>query len=147
MGRKFSFLDILENAAQSLPQLWTGDEKLNLSAVARYYKKKGWPISQPTLLRLCSKEHDKPSDRTIEATYHAFGVPRPLLRGEPVRPEIEELLAEHKLSTLMLAKKLESLPKAFRDGLYAQIEAFLEQRDQIGKSTNVTPIDRDRPTR
>lgn len=145
--KKYSFKELLEDAARSVPHLWTDDDRLNLSAVARYYKKKGYPIPQPTLQRLCTKEHGKPSDNTINATYHVFGIPRALLRGEPMRPEMEEQLAEYKLSTLFLAKKIESLPKAFRDSIYAQIEAFLDQREQLSRAPNVTVLDRDRPHR
>lgn len=146
MGKKFSFREILEGAARSIPGLWTADDKLNLSAVARYYQKRGYPVTQPTLQRLYKGTHKTLSKATIDATHLVFRVPKAILRGEPMRPEMEELLADYKLSTLLLAQKIESLPKEARDSILGQIEVFLDQKDQLTRAFqgNVTSIDKNR---
>lgn len=146
MAKKFSFREILDGAAKSVPRLWTADEKLNLSAVARYYKKKGYPITQPTLQRLYVGTHKTLSEETITATHFVFHIPKAILRGEAMRPEMEELLADYKLSTLLLAHKIESLPREARDSINNQIEIFLDQKDQINRAFqgNVTPIDKNK---
>lgn len=146
MAKKFSFKEILEEASKSVPGLHTADGRLNLTAVAKYYERRGHPVSQPTLHRLYKGEHKTLSRDTLEATHLVFRIPRAILRGEPMRPEMEDLLADYKLSTLLLAQKIESLPKEFRDAINAQVEAYLDQREQLSRAFqgNVTPIDKSR---
>lgn len=146
-GRTFSFKEILEAAAKPFPQLWNAEGKLNLAAVARLYKERGYPVSQPTLFRLCTGKHKELSTETIDATHHVFRVPRSMLRQEPMTAEMEKLLADYRLSTLLLAQKLEGLPKEDYQNIVAQIERAHEQRDRLERAmsnSNVTVLDRSR---
>lgn len=147
-GRTFSFKEILEAAAKPFPKLWNAEGKLNLAAVARLYKDKGYPVSQPTLYRLCTGQHKEVSKETIDATYHVFGVPRSMLRGESMSADMEKLLADYRLSTLLLAQKLESLPAEDYQNIVAQIERAAEQRERLERamasSPNVTVLERPR---
>lgn len=147
MARKFTFKELLEAAARSHASLWTSDGRLNLGAVARYYEAKGYPVTQPTLHRTC-KGQTRPREETLEATYQVFGIPKHLLRGEPASAEMEELLSHYPISTILLAKRLESLPKEAYHAIAEQIEIMLAKEQQIKNAiesaTNVTPIDRTR---
>ena len=135
-------------AAKSIPELWDGDGKINLTAVARYYERKGHPVSQPTLHRLFSGKHSQPSSRVIEATHMVLRVPRNLLRGDAMGGDLERTLADFNLSTLFLAKKLESLPRRIRENIYNQIETALEHEEQlqraIDQGSSVTSFERSR---
>jgi hypothetical protein len=149
-NKRIPFADIVMAAARSVPELWDGDGKLNLTALSRYYKRKGHPVTQPTLHRLFSGKHSQPSDRVIEATHHVMRVPRSQLRGDPMSPDLERLLTDYNLSTLLLAKKLESLPQRIRDNIYTLIENELDREDQLRRaidSGSVTPFERKSPKR
>lgn len=142
------FAEIVTEAAKSIPEVWDADGNLNLAAVARYYKRRGHPVTQPTLHRLFSGKHAQPSSRVIEATHHVMRVPRGLLRGDPMSADLERHLLEYKLSTIFLARKLESLPQRVRDNIYNQIETAFEQQEQLQRAIDagsVSPIDRTRP--
>lgn len=147
MARRFTFKELLEAASKPHASLWSSDGRLNLGAVARYYAKKGHPVSQPTLHRTCTGKTD-PREETIEATYQVFGIPKYLLRGEPVSAELDDLLLQYRVSTLLLAKKIESLPKEAYHAIVEQIEVMLAKEQQLAKAMeaagNVTPIDRTR---
>lgn len=144
-SKRLTFKEIVSAAAKSVPELWDQDGRLNLAALARYYKKKGCPITQPTLHRLFTGKHAEPSNRVIDATHKVLRVPRSLLRGEPVSPELERLLTDYNLSTLLLAKKIEGLPQRVRDNIYNYVETEIEREEQIRRAIDagtVTPIDR-----
>jgi hypothetical protein len=148
MHKGIPFADIVVAAAKSIPELWDQDGNLNLAAVARYYKRKGHPVTQPTLHRLFSGKHAQPSSRVIEATHHVMRVPRSLLRGDPMGADLERLLTDYHLSTLLLAKKLEALPQRARDNIYGYIENELDREEQLRRaidSGSVSSIDRSRP--
>lgn len=62
--------------------------------------------------------------------------------------DLERHLLEYKLSTIFLARKLESLPQRVRDNIYNQIETAFEQQEQLQRAIDagsVSPIDRTRP--
>lgn len=135
MKKGIPFADIVTAAAKSIPELWDGDGKLNLTAVARYYERRGHPVTQPTLHRLFSGKHGQPSSRVIEATHRVFPqVPRSLLRGDPMSSDLERLLTDYNLSTLFLAKKLEALPPRVRSNILNQIENEFEREEQLRKA-------------
>lgn len=148
-GRRLTFREAVEAAAKHIPSVWNAEEKLNETALARYYENKGYPITQPTLHRLLTGKHSEPSPRVVEATYHVLGVPRSMLRGDPMPADIEKMLGDYHLSTLFLAKKLEALPRAVRKGIEQQIEAAFEQEEQLKHALlnrgNVTSFDREKP--
>lgn len=58
--------------------------------------------------------------------------------------DIENTLGDYHLSTLILAKKLEALPRQIRRNIQEQIEAATEQQEQLQRALqnhpNVTPI-------
>lgn len=59
--------------------------------------------------------------------------------------DLDRMLTDYNLSTLFLAKKLESLPQRVRESIFNQIEAAIEQQDQLRRaidSGSVTIIDR-----
>jgi hypothetical protein len=148
MAKRFTFKELLEEAAKSHASFWNDDGRLNLAAVSRYYAAKGHPISQPTLYRNCEGKTE-PSEDTIEATYQVFGIPKSWLRGEAVAGEMEELLSQgYRVSTLLLAKKIESLSKESFHAIVEQIEVMLAKEQQIKNAIesagNITPIDRTR---
>lgn len=61
--------------------------------------------------------------------------------------EVERLLTDYKLSTLLLARKLESLPKDEYHAIIEQIDRVLEREDRLRdaiRTGNVTPLDRAR---
>lgn len=144
--KKLTFSDIVTAAAKSVPELWDQDGNLNLSAVARYYKRKGHPVTQATLHRLVNGKHGTPSNRVIEATYNVLRVPRSLLRGDPMAADLDEMLSRYPLSTLMLAKRLEELPPTTRKRILELIEEAYEKEEQLRRlmkdSPNITPLKR-----
>jgi hypothetical protein len=148
MRKNSLFRDLVSEGAKLYPSLWKASGEINLTAMARLYKSKGVPVSQPTLLRLWDGEYD-PSNETIEATYRVFGIPRELLRGEHVN-DMNELTHGYELSTLLIAKKLSRLPKADFDALMVQIELAHERaeklRELLNKSPNIVPIDKHKKT-
>lgn len=62
--------------------------------------------------------------------------------------ELDDLLLQYRVSTLLLAKKIESLPKEAYHAIVEQIEVMLAKEQQLAKAMeaagNVTPIDRTR---
>lgn len=140
---QLTFKDLVEAAAKPFKELWRGD-RLNLGALSRRYKAKGHPLSEASLSRILTGKQGVGPD-TVEATYHALGIPRNLLRGEPMSSEMEEVLTQYKLSTLLLAKRIESLPKDEYYALVEQIERILERENRVKEAIrtgNVTPIER-----
>lgn len=146
MSRTFSFREILEAAAKPHRGLWKSDGTLNSTALARFYKERGYPVAQGTIHRLLSGKHKEVSRETAEATHHVFRVPMHILRGEPVSVELEKLLTEYKLSTLLLAQKIESLPKDAYQSVVDHLESLLQREERLQqlRPNNVTPIDRSR---
>lgn len=142
--KKLTFGEIVTAAAKSVPELWDQDGNLNLSAVARYYEKKGHPVSQATLHRLFNGKHGEPSSRVIESTHKVLRVPRSLLRGDPMAADVEEIFGRYPLSTILLAKRLEELPAKTRKRIFEQIEEAFEQEEKLQKllheSPNITSI-------
>ena len=62
--------------------------------------------------------------------------------------DLERLLTDYHLSTLLLAKKLEALPQRARDNIYSYIENELDREEQLRRaieSGSVSSIDRSRP--
>jgi hypothetical protein len=145
-GRSFTIWEVILAAAKSVPGLWTDDDEINMSELARYYEKKGHPLSQPTFSRMRKGLH-VPSPATVDATHYVFGVPRAILRGEPMTSEMEKVLTDYKLSTILLAQKLEGLPRADFKSICDQIERAYEQEEALRRAlrhSNITPIDKDR---
>lgn len=145
-GRTIPFKEIIEAAAQPHAQLWKADGRLNLNALAKYFKKKGYGVSAASFSRIFAGLQT-PGDDVIEAVNHVLSVPRGILRGEPVSAEMEKLLTDVKVSTLLLAQKIESLPKDDYYVIAQQIERALENAEKLRealKSGNVTSIDRHR---
>lgn len=144
--KKLTFPEVVTAAAKSVPELWDQDGKLNLSAVARYYKRKGHPVTQATLHRLFNGKHGEPSKKVIEATHNVLRVPRSLLRGDPMAADVEEILGRYPLSTILLAKRLEDLPPTTRKRILEMIEEAYEKEEQLRKlmqdAPNITPIKR-----
>lgn len=145
MPKKNRFRDLVSEGARLFPSLWKPSGDINLTALARLYKAKGFPVSQPTLLRLWEGAYD-PSNETIEATYKVLGIPRELLRGEP--SDMNELLQGYGLPTLLIAKKLSQLPKEDFDSIVVQIELAHQKAQKLSElmrsSPNVVPIQRHR---
>lgn len=142
--RQLSFKELIEAAAQPYKELWHESGKLNLGAMARHYKAKGHPVSEATLSRILRKLQEVGPD-TVDATHHVFGLPKALLRGEPMTSDAEKALTDYKLSTILLAQRLESLPKDEYYAIAEQVERALERERRLQeayKTGNVTPIDR-----
>lgn len=145
-GRTLTFKELIEAAAKPYRELWKGDDRLNLGALAKLYEKKGYPLSQASFSRIFSGIQE-PGDLAIEATHAVFRIPRSILRGEPVSAEMERLLTDFKVSTLLLAQKIESLPKDDYYVIMQSIERALDNADKLReamKSGNITSIDRHR---
>jgi hypothetical protein len=138
-----SFKELVEAAARPHRELWRGD-KLNLGALSRRYKAQGHPLSEASLSRIF-RGLQEVGPETIEATHHALGIPKALLRGEPMSADVERLLTEYKLSTLLLARRLESLPKEEYYAIVEHIDRVLQREERLKeafRTGNVTPIDK-----
>lgn len=144
--KKMTFREIVEAAAKAIPEVWDDDGSINLSALSRYYKRKGHYVSQPTFSRLFEGKHKEPSTAVIEATHAVLRVSRSFLRGEPMATDVEELLGRYSLATLLLAQRLEGLPSISRRRILEMIEEAYEKEEQIRRlaesSPNVTAIKR-----
>jgi len=138
-NKRLTFAEIVTAAAKSVPELWDQDGKLNLSAVARYYKRKGHPVTQATLHRLFKGKHGEPSKRVIEATHQTLRVPRSLLRGDPMAADVEEIFGRYPLSTLLLAKRLEELPTKSRQRIQELIEEAFEKEEELRRAMRDSP--------
>lgn len=146
--RNSRFRDLVTEGAKLFPSLWKSSGEINITAMAKLYSAKRWPVSQPTLQRLWDGEYD-PSNATIEATYHVFGIPRELLRGETGESDMNELLKGYGLPTLLIAKKLAQLPKEDYDAIVTQIELATVRAERLQRLVSesggaVTPIDKKR---
>lgn len=140
----FKFREILEESVRHNPDLWI-DGELNLTAIAEFCKRRGYPVTQPNLHRLV-KGQQLPGEKYVLAIHKVFGVPKNLLRGEPVSAELDEVLADYRLSTLLLAKKIEALPRDAYEALARQVDIMYDSQRQLRLTTDskVTPIDRRR---
>jgi hypothetical protein len=144
--RKTTFRDLIEAAARPHRELWKGSGELNLGALSRFYKQKNHEISQASFSRIFAGKQE-PGDDTIEATHRVFRIPRALLRGEPVGADMDHLLTNYKMSSILLAQKIEALPKDDYYLITQQIERALERDEKVRealKSGNVTPLHRSR---
>lgn len=141
---KPTFKELIEAAARQHRELWKGDGQLNLGAISRRTRDKGEYLSEASLSRILRGEQEV-GPKAVEAMHSTFGIPRALLRGEPMDSEVERLLTEYKLSTLLLARKIESLPKDEYYAIAEQVERVLEREQRLKeafRTGNVTPIDR-----
>lgn len=146
MGRsRYSFRELLTQAAGLVPGLVNDDGKVNLTAVARYSEKRGHAVSQPTLFRHFNAPADKGpkmDSGTVEALHLVFGIPRSMLRHEEMDADTQETLARYPLSTILLAEKIEALPPPLRRSVLLHIEELLrredEHRQSMGPGTNIS---------
>ena len=140
-----TFRELIEAAAKPYRELWRGDGTLNLAALRRHYADRGHPLSDASLSRIFS-DKQRPGADAIEATHLVFRIPRSILRGEPVSAEMEKTLTDFKLSTLLLAQKIEALPKDDYYVVMQHIERALETHERLQEalktSPNVTLIER-----
>jgi hypothetical protein len=101
-------------------------------------------LSEASLSRILRSKQEI-GEKAINALHHTLGVPKSLLRGEPMSSDLEKALTESRLSTLILARRIEDLPKDEYFALVEQI-ARIEEREKRMKDAfrtgNVTPIDR-----
>ena len=146
--KNYLFRELVRDGARLFPSLWKVSGEINITAVAKLYKTKGWPVSQPTLQRLWDGDY-APSNATIEATYHVFGIPRELLRAETGGSQMDDLINGYGLPTLLIAKKLSALPKEDYDAIVTQIELAATRAARMSKlieesGGTVTAIDRKR---
>lgn len=137
--KKVTFREAVEAAAKAVPDVWDDDGAINLSALARYYGRKGHPVSQATLHRLFHGKHGAPSTKVVEATHAVLRVSRSLLRGEPMAADLEELLGRYPLSTLLLAKRLEDLPPTSRRRILEMIEEAYDKEEEIRRLAEISP--------
>lgn len=144
---KPSFRELLEAAAKPYRTLWNVNGVLNLRALSKHYSQRGYPLTAASLSRLCSGKQS-PERKAVEATHRVFGIPRGLLRGEPFSAEMREMLTDYKMSTLLLAQRIEALSK---DDYYqvselvAHLEGKAEQlRRAVERSPNVTALEHKR---
>lgn len=139
---KLKFRDILLEAARLNPALWKGDGDLSINGVAKFFQSRGFKVSQPNLDRMYKGKLPVNED-LVNAMHACFGVPRSLLRGEQ-GGDVDKLLTEYRLSTLLVAKKLEDLPRTKYDNLINLINDSYEEEMRIreltkeGKVTHIT---------
>lgn len=144
-----SLRQLLKNAAETVEGLLDADGEVNTSAMARHTAKQGHPVSQATLHRIYnaadpSKPHRMKAE-VVEALHLVFGIPRSMLRGEPMSAELEEILGRVPLTTLLLAEKLQKLDPKVRNNIKAQIDLEIERQAALKRAQtagNVTPIRR-----
>src|SRR5690606_15751038 len=146
MAKRNLFRELVSEGARLFPSLWKASGEINISAMARLYKAKGFPVSQPTLQRLWDGVYD-PSNETIEATHRVFGIPRELLRGEdPGENGMKQLVEGYGLPTLLIAKKLSQLPREDFDAIVTQIELAHQKAERLKAlmetNPNVIPLKR-----
>lgn len=149
MSKKvLTFRETLSAAAKSIPNGWDWDnDKIRLPAISRYLKKKGYPVSQPTLHRHYHLEGNSRElkKETVEALHFGLGIPRAILRGEAMSTDLEQALVKNEFSTILLAERIEKLPKAARRNIVNQIDEILEREEALKNaysSGNVTSIKR-----
>lgn len=146
MAKRNLFRELVSEGARLVPSLWKASGEINITAMARHYKARGYPVSQPTLQRLWDGVYD-PSNATIEATYRVFGIPRELLRGEdPGENDMKQLVEGYGLPTLLIAKKLSQLPREDFDAIVTQIELAHQKAERLKAlmetNPNVIPLKR-----
>lgn len=138
---------LFKEAASPYPRLWRDDDRLNFEALARFFRDRGRNIPAATLYRLCKGVHKQPSERIVEAIYHVLRIPKELVRGEALSPQMAKVLGDYRLSTLILAEKIESLPRADYARIVEEIDSILEREERLREaleSEKVTHIDRHR---
>lgn len=149
-GKTFSFKEVLEAAARPYPELWhedeTGTAVLNLAAVARHYVRKGHPATQANLHRIMF-DGQKPGDKVVKATHAVFGVPRAILRGEPLSQEMERALGKASLSTILLAERIEELDRDDYKQLVELLDLLEHKREQLRQAIESSPNVRSLPKR
>lgn len=149
-GKPFTFVEVLEAACRPHPELWREDETgtavLNLAAVARHYARRGHPVTQPNLFRL-TKEGQRPGDKVVEATHAVFGIPRAILRGEPLSHEMERTLGKAQLSTLLLAERIEELDRDDYREMVQLLEHLERKKEQLQRAIESSPNVRSLPKR
>lgn len=139
---KLKFREILLEAARLNPALWKGDGDLSINGVAKFFQSRGFKVSQPNLDRMFKGTLPVNED-LINAMYNCFGVPKSLLRGEQ-GDDMDKLLTEYRLSTLLVAKKLEDLPRTKYENIVNLINDAHEEMLRIrelteqGKVTHIT---------
>lgn len=142
MARPTTFLEILEQACKAYPRLWKTDENgtrfLNLAAVERHYAGRGHRVTQANLYRLCYGKQ-RPGPHTVDATFAVFGVPRAMLRGEPLSPEMERVLGKTAASTLFLAERIEQLEQEDYREIVNLLELLEQKRKQLEKAIEAAP--------
>lgn len=138
---------LIKEAAQPYQSVWWDDDRLNFEALARFFEKRGRKIPSATLYRICKGVH-KPSERIVEAINHVLLIPKELVRGEALSEEMSKTFGDYRLSTLILAEKLESLPRADYARIVEQIDATLDRerrlKEAMGTDGKITHIDRHR---
>lgn len=139
--------NLVKEAAKPYPHLWWDDDRLNFEALARFFALRGRKIPSATLYRICKGAHRQPSERVVEAINHVLRIPKELLRGEELNPAMAKAFGDYKLSTLILAEKIEELPRAEYARLVEQIDAILDREKRLQEalqSEKVTHIDKHR---
>lgn len=138
----YTFRQALEAACKSHPDFWrdskTGTRVLNLAKVERHYRRKGHPVTQPNLHRLVYGTQ-KPGPAIVDATHAVFGIPRAILRGEPLSHDMERLLGKTKLETLILAGRIEELDRDDMRQLLELLNHMEEKREQLRKAIDSSP--------
>lgn len=132
MNRRFTLKELLEEALKSDRHAWHSTGRLNLTYVARETKFRGHFIPQSTLFRLVNE--DKIPEHVVTALNAVFKIPKSLLRGEEVTDEMQTTLTDCSLSTLLLAKKIESLPKDAYHAIADQVDLITRQQQTIKES-------------
>jgi len=124
-----TFRELIDAVASLSPDMTKADGDVNLAAVARYCANMGHPVSQPTLYRHYHKSahsESKLDDETVNALNHALGIPKVLLRGEPMDADTKEALTRFPLSTYLLAQKIQTLSPTVRESLLQHIDKLLQ---------------------
>ena len=137
-------------AARLLPQLLDGNGQVNTSAVARYCRDKGHPVSQPTLHRHFrgTTKARRVDDKTANALSAVFHIPARIWKGEPVTDNEEQALSNINLEDILLARKIAALPHKQRATILSQVEDASEANEKLKRALadgNVTSITRHRP--
>lgn len=138
---------LVKEAAKPYPDLWWEDDRLNFEALARFFDARGRKIPSATLYRLCKGVHTQPSERVVEAFNHVLRIPRELVRGEALNPAMAKAFGDYRLSTLILAEKIEELPRAEYARIVEQIDAILDRESRLKEALEtekVTHIDKHR---
>lgn len=144
-----SFRETLTAATRLIPGLWTADGELNTTAVARYCKEKGHPVSQPTLHRhfYGTQKARRVDDKTAKALSAVFHIRAGIWKGEPLTEDEEKALSQFDFRHILIAQKLEGLPERVRNNILNQIEDAHEASEKLkraGDGGSSTPPDRSR---